>query len=186
MSFIKKLFFSESKTISNKGNELIRCLNICWGIDKHTTLYVKKYFQKFINNQQFHYILDDFITLSYDLNLQFNLNKELHALSLQDGVIQATSLHPVIFENPFIRILAGIANPGEREAFHIHSWKNVLVLFEEGNYLIEYANASSKNLLLSPGVYIFPPEELHASTNMGLKQENSLRFEIKPMIGVKM
>lgn len=96
-----------------------------------------------------------------------------------DGVIQATKFHPVIFETPYVRILVGCAAPGEREPFHSHAWKSLLVVFEEASYKIEYRNECDELLHLEPGIYELPPEDLYACTNLGPKRENCLRFEIK-------
>lgn len=155
------------------------CLKETWGVDRHTAAFLCQYFNRFLENEDFYSLIDDFIDKSVELNIQFPLDKKLSHLPPHDGVIQATKFHPVVYETPYIRIMAGSAAPGEREPFHTHIWKSLLVVFEEASYYVEYVNGSTEFLGLQPGIYELPPEDLYACTNVGEKRENCLRFEVK-------
>lgn len=159
--------------------KLQKCLSECWGVDSHTTMFLCNYFKPFLEEKKFHNFIDDFFNKSINLNIQFPIDKKLISLPCHDGVIQATKFHPVIFESPYVRIMAGCAEPQEREPFHTHIWKSLLVVFEAASYYIEYANGQTEFLNLSPGVYELPPESLYACTNIGKSKENCLRFEVK-------
>lgn len=165
--------------IAQKRQKLEQCLERCWGVDSHTVAFLCRYFQRALESADGHKLIDDFVEKSARLELQFCVDKELPRLSPCDGVILASKFHPVVFENPFVRIMAGCAEPGEREPFHAHAWRSLLVVFEEANYLIEYANGMIESLHLPVGVYVLPPEDLYACTNVGVKPENCLRFEVK-------
>lgn len=160
-------------------SELQRCFLECWGIDSHTTQFISRYFVPFFEqNDQLHHVRR-FIDASVKLDIRFSLDKKLASLPPHDGVILATKFHPVVYETPYVRILAGCAEPGEREPFHTHSWKSILVIFEEASYFVEYANGSSEFLIFKPGVYELQSEDFYACTNIGKKKENCLRFEVK-------
>lgn len=176
-----KLLFGEISSDLNamKYAELKTCFEHCWGMDSHTSVFIGKYFKTFLESEEGCFFLDDFIAKSLKQDIQFPIDQDLTHLSHDDGVVQATKFHPIIFESPYVRILAGCAAPGEREPFHSHSWKSLLVVFEEAKYKIEYKNGSDELLYLEPGVYELPPEDLYACTNLGTKRENCLRFEVK-------
>lgn len=159
--------------------KLQECLKNCWGVDTHTTEYLCQYFEPFLANEDSNLFIENFINKSVQLNIQFPIDIKLICLPPEDGVIQATKFHPVIYETPYVRILAGCANPGEREPFHTHSWKSLLVLFEDAAYDVEYADGTHEILNLQSGIYELPPEDLYACTNIGKKKENCLRFEVK-------
>lgn len=170
---------NKEEKIYQKTQELKDCFENCWGIDIHTTAYLCKYFKAFLEKEDGHPLINYFINKSLQLNIQFPAEKELPILSPHDGVVQATKFHPVVFETPYVRIMAGCAEPGEREPFHTHSWKSLLVVFEAATYLVEYANGTHERLSLPAGVYELPPEDFYACTNLGSKKENCLRFEVK-------
>lgn len=159
--------------------KLQECLKNCWGVDPYTTDYLCRYFESFLSSQNSNFLIEDFIHKSVRLNIQFPMDKKLHCLSAHDGVLQATQFHPIVYETPYVRILAGCANPGEREPFHAHAWRSLLVIFEDAAYDVEYADGTHECLNLQPGIYELPPEDLYACTNVGLKKENCLRFEVK-------
>lgn len=165
--------------ISQKTIQLNQCLQNCWGVDPQTTRFLHKYFKAPLENSEGHVLIDDFISKSEKLNIEFPLDKELPSLPHDDGVILATKFHPVVFESPFVRIMAGCAEPGEREPFHTHCWKSLIIIFDESKYFVEYANGTSELLVLQPGVYVLPPEDMYACTNLGTKKENCLRLEVK-------
>jgi hypothetical protein len=151
---------------------LTECLEKTWGVDVYTSRFLCKYFSE-------DDLVDEFIHQSKKLNIPFSIDKELSILPEMDGVIQARQFHPVVFETPYVRIMEGRAQPGEKEPFHIHAWKSLLVIFEEAHYFVEYANGSNELLHLSPGVYELLPEDAYSCTNRGNKKENCLRFEVK-------
>lgn len=168
-----------SATTDELTRKLKNCFETCWSIDSNTASYLGNYFKSNLDSAEGRLLIEDFIQKSQALQIQFPLDKKLADLSLDDGVIQATKFHPVVFENPYVRIMAGCAEPGEREPFHTHVWKSLLVVFEEAEYFVEYAKGKSEYLHLKPGVYELPPEDLYACTNIGRKKENCLRFEVK-------
>lgn len=69
--------------------------------------------------------------------------------------------------------MAGSAAPGEKEPFHTHIWKSLLVVFEEAVY-VEYENGSSEYLNLRHGIDELTTENLYACTNIGKNKENCL------------
>jgi hypothetical protein len=160
--------------------KLLNCLQEEWGVEANTAVFIIQYFKPFFEeNKHQGPIIEDFIDKTKRLNIQFPLDKKITALPDHDGVIQATKYHPVVYETPFVRILAGCAEPGEREPFHTHIWRSLLVVFEESHYFVEYADGSLEYLNLLPGTYELPPENLYACTNIGKNKENCLRFEVK-------
>jgi len=169
----------QSDEMNPQQIKLQECLKECWGVDPHTTAFLCQYFKPFFDNTNYHNLIEDFLNKSVKLNIQFPLDKKLIYLPFYDGVIQATKFHPVVYETPYVRIMAGCAAPEEREPFHTHIWKSLLVVFEEASYYVEYANGSSEFLNLRPGIYELPPEDLYACTNVGKNKENCLRFEVK-------
>ena len=128
--------------------KLQECLIECWGVDPHTTRFLCQYFKPFLENKNSHHHITEFLNQSHKLNIQFPTDKKLICLPSHDGVIQATKFHPVVYETPYVRIMAGAAAPDEREPFHTHIWKSLLVVFEEASYYVEYANGSSEFLNL--------------------------------------
>lgn len=158
---------------------LKKCLQERWGVDAKTTHFLCNKFQPFLESNHSHDLIDDFISKSLKLNIKFSPDKELLSLSESDGVIRASQFHLIVYETPYVRILAGCAQPGEREPYHTHEWKSLLVIFEEISYEVEYLNDSREWLELKPGVYELPPENWYACINRGTKAENCLRFEVK-------
>ncbi len=166
--------YATTEEISLNKNSLIEA----WGVDSHTTNYLCQYFKSFIENPEAHY-LADFIKKSQQLDIQFPLDQPLIKLHEDDGVIRATKFHPIVYETPYVRILAGCAAPGEKAPLHNHIWKSLLLAFSEVDYIIQYANGATEYLYLSPGTYVLPPEDLYACINVGKTKENCLRFEVK-------
>ena len=103
--------------------KLQECLQENWGVDKWTTAFLCQRFKPFLEDKNYHHLIDEFIDKSAALNIQFPMDKQLTCLSSDDGVIQATKFHPVVYETPYVRVMAGCANPGEREPFHTHLGK---------------------------------------------------------------
>lgn len=172
-------FTSLQATSSDNLTLLQECLKNDWGVDPHTTAFLCRYFKPFFDNETHHHLIEDFINKSVKLNIQFPLDKKLACLHCHDGVIKATQFHPVVYETPYVRILAGCSEPNEREPFHTHIWKSLLIVFEDAAYYVEYADGTSEFLNLPPGIYVLPPEDLYACTNIGKNKENCLRFEVK-------
>lgn len=160
-----------------KRSALERCLEECWSVDRHTTSFIRKIFESMHDQSVFCALVDDFINKSTKLNIQFSYDKTLRALSEDDGVIKSTKQHIIVFENPYVRILAGAAASGEYEPLHTHAWKSIMVIFEEASYMIEYSNGTQEKITLPVGVYELPPES-YACTNLGTA-EKCLRFEVK-------
>lgn len=170
---------AELNEVNFQKIKLQDCLRNCWGVDQHTTAYLCQYFEPFLKSKNADFLIEDFIKKSVRLEIQFPLHKKLISLSPDDGIIQATKFHLIVYETPYVRILAGSANSGEREPFHTHAWRSLLVVFEDAAYDVEYANGTHEFLNLQPGIYEIPPEDLYACTNIGMKKENCLRFEVK-------
>lgn len=170
---------AELDNVNPQKVKLQECLKNCWGVDPHTAAYLCQYFEPLLEIKNSNLFIEDFINKSVRLDIQFPIDKDLVCLSPHDGVIQATKFHPVVYETPYVRIIAGCANPGEREPFHTHAWRSLLVVFEDAAYYVEYANGIHELLNLQPGIYELPPEDLYACTNVGIKKENCLRFEVK-------
>lgn len=163
----------------NLQQNLRNCLADTWGIDRHTVPFIESYFEDFLIDETKQCHVAEFIVKSEELNISFPLLEHLKPLDAHDGTILAAKFHPVVFENPYIRIMTGCAEPGEREPFHNHAWKSLLVLFEDALYYVEYANGTSEILALTAGVYELLPEDMYACTNLGVKKEKCLRFEVK-------
>lgn len=154
------------------------CFENTWGVDPHTSIFLCKYFESALEHENDTDLINDFIIKSEALKIKFPIDIELVRLCEQDGVIQAAKFHPVVFESPYVRIFAGCAESGEREPFHTHMWESIMVIFEDATYFIE-SNGSNEVLHLKRGVYVLPPEDLYACTNIGASKENCLRFEVK-------
>ena len=169
----------QERVIFEKKQAFDAALEKYWGLDHHTVAFLRRYFNPFLETKAFHPLIDDFIAKLHAFQIRFPSTKKLIPFPLEDGVIAARSFHTVIFENPYVRLLAGQAEPGERDPFHLHAWKSLLVVFEKAAYWIEYADGTSEHVVLNPDVYEHPPEGPYTCTKEGTTWKNCLRFEVK-------
>src|ERR1700722_3070118 len=118
--FLMSLFLSHQSygMIKNKLNalnslpkmeHLKKCFEECWGIDSRTAAFLCQYFEPSLKEQKGFSLVDDFVSKSTKLNIQFPLNKSLITLPADDGVIVANKFHTIVFESPYVRILVGRA-----------------------------------------------------------------------------
>jgi hypothetical protein len=181
--FFFTLFFCASiSCVENQiliKNELEKCLQVDWGVDKHTAAYISNKFNSLIENNTYHSIIKDFIFLSKKQNINFIVDKELRPLHSEDGILKAPKEHLVVFESPFVRILWGTTAPGARENFHEHPWKSVMLIVKPTTYEIEYPDGKKETLDYPIGVFELPAGERYACTNLGKSADASLRFEVK-------
>lgn len=74
--------------------------------------------------------------------------------------------------------LCPITAAGEREPFHVHPWKSLLVVLKPGVYEIEYDDGRCEQWNGQIGVYELPANERY-STNIGEAADEMIRFEVK-------
>lgn len=159
--------------------QLSECLEVCWGIDRHTIKFIKTQFTPLLEDKSHHATVQEFIEISKKQNIDFSSPKKMKALPKEDGVLQSPEEHLVVFENPFIRVLLGSTNPGKRESLHLHQWKSVMVTLHPTVYEMEFANGKKEKLDCPIAVIELPAGEKYACTNIGSTADKSLRFEIK-------
>ena len=157
-----------------KGSGLEHCLMKCWGVDQHTAVFIQNKL-KTVDQE----LLDAFIEKSQNLNIDFSPSKQLVPLIPEDGVIQATKQHLIVFESPYVRILWGSTLPGEREPFHKHGWKSLMLIVQATTFKIEYPDGTIEVGDWPVGLYELPANETYSCTNIGTLPDQILRFEIK-------
>lgn len=173
------IFCSSIYADENKGFELSNCLTRYWGVDHYTAAFISKQCYPLIENEEYHVIIDDFIERSQKLQIDFSPNKIVTPLPDNDGIYQAPKQHTVIFESPYVRILAGATQPGEYEPLHIHTWKSIMVVIQGTKFEVEYADGMVEIMDIPIGVYDLPAGEHYSCTNIGTQPEKSFRFEVK-------
>jgi hypothetical protein len=159
------------------------CLMSSYRLDQEQSEGILRLFQPWIENQNHHAMLENFIDLSV-LNLKNKsvsvLNKQ--ALPSDDAVVAATDYHEVLGENRYVRVLYGDVNPGDQEPMHRHYWPSILVMLDPGSFEIDYADGSREIWHDSAGIFELPPDSQAAAyKNIGAKCR-FLRFEFKPAI----
>ncbi len=172
-------FSCKGLACETKGMELRQCLEESWGVDRHTAAYIIKRFDPLLHYAAFHPVIDDFIEKSSRVIIDFSSAKEIQPLPPDDGVVRAPQQHLVVFENPYVRILWGSTQPGEREPFHVHAWRSLLVVLQPTTFTIEYPDGSMDVWKGEVGVFELPANERYACTNSGNSPDEILRFEIK-------
>lgn len=181
--FVFILFFPLPIKASIKAADwqakLEHCLDEEWGVDRHTAGYLIKKFLLCCQNSGSDSIIDDFIAKSKKIGINFAIPHEVQSLSPEDGVLRSPKQHLVVFENLYIRILWGSTLPGEREPFHVHQWKSLMVVLKPTTFEIEYPNGAIEIWEGTIGVYELPANERYACTNIGHIADEALRFEIK-------
>lgn len=156
---------------------LEQCLVNDWGVDPHTVEYLKTKFQSL--NELSNSIIDDFITKSKNLNIDYAIPRDVKALSPSDAILSAPNHHLVIFENLYVRILWGSTPPKDREPFHMHQYKSLLVVFKPTPYEIEYPDGKIDIWNGEVGVFELPPNDQYSCTNIGNNADEMIRFEVK-------
>lgn len=165
--------------ISNLGyanTELEKCLEEDWGIDRPTIGCLLKKWEPILSDEK---IVKDFVEKSKKMGIDFSVAKEIRSLPEEDAVLCAPKHHLVVFENPYVRILWGSTQAGEREPFHVHTWKSLMVVIVPTDYKMEYPNGSTDIWKGNVGVYELPANERYACTNIGDYPDAILRFEVK-------
>jgi hypothetical protein len=166
------LFFIVCSSLFAKNLE--ECLESCWGVDPRTTKFISAYFAGADDA-----LVDDFINKSEAQEIDFSPDKELAILPPDDGVIAATKFHPIVFESPYVRILAGNGEMGDCEPMHSHRWPSLMVYFEPADYEITYLDGTMESLPTPPGVYELAPEQPYGCRKLDQGKEKCLRFEVK-------
>ena len=156
--------------------ELKKCLEETWGIDSHSTAFILKKWEPILGDEA---VIQDFIAISKTLGIEFSVSKELRRLHPEDGVLCAPDHHLVVFESPYVRVLWGSTRAGEREPFHVHAWKSLMVVIIPTDYKMEYPNGTADIWEGRIGVYELPANERYACTNIGARADAILRFEVK-------
>lgn len=164
--------------ITAKAQEVKHCLEECWGVDPHTSAYIRHRLYPLIENPD-QSLIDDFINQSKALQIDFSLFKEIKRLPDEDGIYQAPKQHLVIFENPYVRILWGSTEPGEYEPLHVHAWKSLMVIIEPTTFEISYPDGTAEVGFWPVGVYALPAMERYACKNIGVQADQCIRFEVK-------
>lgn len=159
---------------SGRAQQLEQCLAEVWGLDKNTIDYLTK---KFSAVQDL--IIDDFIAKSKNLNIDFSVVRDVQPLLAEDAILCAPKHHFIIFENLYVRILWGSTSAGEREPFHVHPWKSLLVVLKPSVYEIEYDDGHCEQWNGQIGVYELPANERYSCTNIGEATDEMIRFEVK-------
>lgn len=175
--FSTSLHSSENKT--QLTHELEECLQVYWGVDRHTSDYIRNKLRPLLDNTDHHPTIKEFIALSKKQNIDFSINKKISPLPDEDGIYKSPKEHLVVFENPYRRILWGSTEPGAREPFHVHAWKSIMLIIKPTTFEIEYPNGAKETTFYPIGVFELPANERYACTNVGKTADESLRFEIK-------
>jgi len=157
---------------------LKECLEQCWGVDKHTAVYICTKLSSLDEYPNGRDIINEFITKSELLNIDFTTNKEPKSLPKMDAVLEAPKEHKIVFENPYVRILLVSVAPGEREPFHVHAWHRFCIVMKSTTYKEELENGTCIEEF-PVGFYDLPGGDYGAYTNVGEHADESLLFEIK-------
>lgn len=164
----------------NKTKEIQHCLNSCYDINEISVREIIIKLQPLIENFEHHMVLDEFIEKSQELKIQFLQQGEEYILQNDDAVLRAPQWHEVIFESPFVRVLWGESNPGDKEPYHTHRWKSLMIITHPGTFEIKNANGDIEKDLWPIGVYELCAETSSSTyTNVGTSTFKALRFEIK-------
>lgn len=158
------------------NSDLEKCLQESWGIDRHTRAYIQTLCGPILENEE---LIRDFIEKSNELNIDFSAAKDLRTLPPEDGVLCAPEHHLVVFESPYVRVLWGSTQAGQREPFHVHAWKSLMLVIIPTDYKMEYPDGTTNVWEGRVGVYALPANERYACTNIGGHPDAILRFEIK-------
>jgi len=163
----------------NKSIEAEYCLRESYRVDSKAISVILTKLNPLLENCDLHPLVDSFIKKSYGLNISFS-NKQASALPADDAVVQAPEWHEILFENAAVRVLWIDSKPGDREPYHTHHWKSIMVITQPGHFKIENADGTVENDLWPIGVYELPADtQSSAYTNTGDTEFKALRFEIK-------
>lgn len=163
----------------DREQQLLRCLDECWGVDRHTSAFILNKFRPILDDAAHQPIIDDFIAKSELIGLDFSIEKALPMLPPEDGLCQAPKQHRVVFESPYVRILWGSTLPGELEALHMHIWNSLMVIIKPTAFEIYYPDGRVEVGDWPIGVYELPGGEQYSCRNIGPTADVCLRFEIK-------
>jgi hypothetical protein len=161
----------------DRCHQLEECLIQGWRLDRCTVDYLMKKFSALIEGTDF--LVDDFINKSKNLHINFSVARDVQPLQAEDAILCAPKHHLIIFENLYIRILWGSTASGEREPFHVHPWRSLLLVLKPGVYQIEYADGRCEQWNGQIGVYELPANERYSCTNIGEAADEMIRFEVK-------
>lgn len=159
--------------------QLEHCLKDVWGLDSHTVDYLVKKIMDLTESTGHAFIIDDFIAKSKALHIDFTVIRDVQPLCAEDAILCAPKQHLVIFENLYVRILWGSTAAGEREPFHVHPWKSLLLVLQPTVYEIEYPNRQCEQWNGQIGVYELPANDRYSCTNVGIGADEMIRFEVK-------
>lgn len=165
--------------VEDKSIALGQCLEECWGVDPHTKAYILRKVSPFLENSNYHPLIDEWIEKSEKVQIDFSFPKEEQSLPEEDAIVSAPKHHSVVFENPYVRILLGSTPPGERGPFHSHAWNSLMLVTKPTTYEVEYPNGTIEIWDGPIGVYELAGKEYYAISNIGNSADELLLFEIK-------
>lgn len=173
-------FAYELNSEDNIQYNLECCLLECYHIDHRSADVIMSKFTPLIEDINSHHIINEFIRKSKNLNIVFSGNKPNEVLQPDDAILKASDWHKILFESCYVRIFLGYSKPGEREPFHRHQWKRIMVMLQDATFKIENDDGSTMTDIWPMGVYELPPETLcSAYTNIGNTEFRALIFEVK-------
>ncbi len=156
------------------------CLQDCYRLDQKSIAVIMCKLNPLLEDVNEHSIIHDFIEKSNALNIQFSEKIPEATPPPDDAVSRAPKWHEVLFESPYVRVLWADSMPGDKEPFHTHHWKSIMVIIQAGEYEIKNSDGSIESGLWPIGVYELPAETSpSAYTNIGKSEFRALRFEIK-------
>lgn len=156
------------------------CLQFSCDLNQNTASDILQKLKPLIDNPDHHAHLENFITYSQAQLQSVEANLDLSSgLPSDEAVIAAPDFHEIVAQNSKVRVLWGTSSNSEQEPLHRHYLPSILIMLDEGNFEIEYADGS-KEICCDPiGVYELPADpQAAAYKNIGNKC-SFLRFEFK-------
>lgn len=164
----------------DKTTELEICLKNCFQIDQKSTALILNKLTPFLENSKNYPVIDEFINRSKALHIRCPAEKPEPKLPVNDPTLLAPEWHQVLFENSCIRVLWLESKPNDREPFHTHHWKSLMLIVQPAKFEIQNRDGSIETDDWPIGVYELPAEtKSSAYTNLGPTEFKALRFEIK-------
>lgn len=108
-----------------------------------------------------------------------------NALESTDALKAAPGNHKLLYEDDEVRILKVTVPANQKEPFHSHQWKSVLIAYEGGKFIEHIQNGPSipapspSATDMVPVVMMKPPEAPHSIENLEKFDAKLIRVEFK-------